>query len=106
MERLQLLYRRARKRMSYGGRVDPEIDIEEGTKTCAPYENVCFGRLTVTTVNLTTFGNETTTAIELQIEKGCDTIDNYTGIVILFKEEVRGSSIHVTEGSDNCHYRA
>ena len=40
------------------GLVDSDLIVDEGVKKCEPNENICYGKLTVTTVNLTTFGNE------------------------------------------------
>ncbi len=34
------------------GSADDDIVIDESTKLCAPNENICFGRLTVTTVDM------------------------------------------------------
>ncbi len=56
-----------------------QVNLDEGQETCSSGHDICFGKLSIYKFNLTTTANESISAIKLNLNKGCSSLQKLKG---------------------------
>jgi hypothetical protein len=55
------------------------VNLDEGQETCSSGHDICFGKLSIYKFNFTTTANESISAIKLNLNKGCSSLQKLEG---------------------------
>ena len=55
------------------------VNLDEGQETCSSSHDICFGKLSIYKFNFTTTANESISAVKLNLNKGCSSLQKLEG---------------------------